>query len=69
MRIAEFVMAVVMAVFSLYLMWKSMELPIGWLPGRGPGGGAFPFWLSLGMFLCCVSIDHAFAGLQTDSGQ
>ena len=56
MRIAELVMALAMAVFSLYLMWKSMELPIGWLPGRGPGGGAFPFWLSLGMFLCCVSI-------------
>ncbi len=56
MRIAELVMALAMATLSLYLMWKSMELPIGWLPGRGPGGGAFPFWLSLGMFLCCVSI-------------
>ncbi len=56
MRIAEFVMAFVMAVFSVYLMWKSAELPIGWLPGEGPGGGAFPFWLSLGMLVCCVSI-------------
>ncbi len=56
MRIAEFVMALVMAVFSVYLMWKSAELPIGWLPGEGPGGGAFPFWLSLGMLVCCVSI-------------
>ncbi len=56
MRAAELVMALVMAVFSIYLMWKSTELPIGWLPGEGPGGGAFPFWLSLGMLLCCVSI-------------
>ncbi len=54
MRVAELVMACVMAVFSLYLMWKSTELPIGWLPGEGPGGGAFPFWLSLGMLVCCL---------------
>ncbi len=54
MRVAELVMACVMAVFSLYLMLKSTELPIGWLPGEGPGGGAFPFWLSLGMLGCCL---------------
>lgn len=53
MRRAEYVMAGVMAVFSLYLMVKSAELPIGWEPGKGPGGGAFPFWLSLGMLACC----------------
>jgi hypothetical protein len=56
MRRAELVMALVLAVFSVYPMWKSAELPIGWLPGEGPGGGAFPFWMSLGMLLCCVSI-------------
>ena len=56
MRVAELVMALVMASFSLYLMWKSTELPIGWIPDEGPGGGAFPFWLSLGMLLCCVAI-------------
>jgi hypothetical protein len=49
-------MAVVMGVFSLYLMWKSAELPIGWEPRRGPGGGAFPFWLSFGMLICCIVI-------------
>ncbi len=54
MRVAELSMAVVMAIFSLYLMWKSTELPIGWIPNEGPGGGAFPFWLSLGMLLCCL---------------
>ena len=56
MRVAELVMAAVMALFSLYLMWKSTELPIGWLPGRGPGGGAFPFWLSAGMLICCGAV-------------
>ena len=54
MRVAELVMTLVMALFSLYLMWKSTELPIGWIPAEGPGGGAFPFWLSLGMLLCCL---------------
>ena len=48
MRVAELVMAVVMAIFSLYLMWKSAELPIGWIPDEGPGGGAFSFWLATG---------------------
>jgi len=54
MRWAEFVMALIMAVFSVYLMWKSAELPVGWTPGSGPGGGAFPFWLSAGMLACCA---------------
>ncbi len=56
MRKAELVMAVVMGLFSAYLMWKSAELPIGWIPEEGPGGGAFPFWLSAGMLVCCVWI-------------
>jgi len=56
MRKAELVMAVVLGIFSIYLMWKSAELPIGWIPKKGPGGGAFPFWLSTGMLLCCVWI-------------
>ncbi len=56
MRMAELVMAIVMGVFSLYLMRKSAELPIGWIPGEGPGGGAWPFWLAAGMLLCCITI-------------
>ncbi len=56
MRRAELVMAVVMGAFSLYLMWKSSELPIGWEEGEGPGGGFWPFWLSAGMLACCVWI-------------
>ncbi len=56
MRKAEFVTAVVLAVFSAYLMWKSAELPVGWAEGVGPGGGMFPFWLSAGMLVCSVWI-------------
>ena len=46
-------MALVLGVLSAYLMVKSAELPIGWIPEEGPGGGAFPFWLSAGMLVCC----------------
>ncbi len=56
MRKAELVMALCLAAFSVYLMIKSMDLPIGWIPGEGPGGGAFPFWLGAGMLVCCVII-------------
>lgn len=56
MRRAEIIMAVVLAIFSAYLMWKSAELPTGWIPGEGPGGGAFPFWLSAGMLLSSLWI-------------
>ena len=54
MRRAEIVAAILLAVFSVYLMWKSTELPIGWIAGEGPGGGAFPFWLSAIMLVCCL---------------
>ncbi len=56
MRRAELVMALVLAALSLYLMWMSAELPIGWIEGEGPGGGAFPFWLSVGMLISTVWI-------------
>ena len=53
-RTAELLMAVLMAAFSGYLMMKSAELPYGWLPGEGPGGGAWPFWLAAIMLICCI---------------
>ena len=56
MRIMELIMAFVMGGFSVYQAIKSAELPIGWIPEEGPGGGAFPFWLSVGMIICCVAI-------------
>ncbi len=48
-RTAELLMAVVLALLSLGFMMKSAELNISWVPGRGPGSGAWPFWLSAGM--------------------
>jgi len=40
-----------MALLSIYLMIKSAELDIGYIKGEGPGGGFWPFWLSLGMLI------------------
>ena len=67
MRRAEIVTAFILGLCSLGLMWKSGEGP-AWNPdvarfdniwmieGEGPGSGAWPFWLSLIMLLCCVWI-------------
>ena len=55
-RTAELLMAIMMAIFSIYLMVKSYELPIGWIEDEGPGGGAWPFWLSAIMLICCLGI-------------
>ncbi|WP_299619323.1 tripartite tricarboxylate transporter TctB family protein [Pelagibius sp.] len=56
MRRAELTTAILLAVFSIYLMWKSAELPIGWIPDEGPGGGAFSFWLAAVMLGSCIWI-------------
>ena len=58
MRVGEIVTAGILALMSLYLMLKSTDLPIGYISGRGPGGGAWPFWLSGIMFLSCISIAY-----------
>jgi len=46
MRRAELIAGIVLAALSIYLMWKSTELDIGWIPDEGPGGGFWPFWLA-----------------------
>lgn len=56
MRNGELLLAGILALFSVYLMVKSAELPIGFVPERGPGGGAWPFWLSAIMLVCCGMI-------------
>lgn len=56
MRRAELIAALVLALLSIVFMVKSAELPVLWIRGLGPGAGAFPFWLSLGMLLCCIWI-------------
>lgn len=53
MRRAELVTALLMAALSVFLMWKSAELHVGWIADEGPGGGAWPFWLAAIMLACC----------------
>ncbi|MEL7183601.1 MAG: tripartite tricarboxylate transporter TctB family protein, partial [Pseudomonadota bacterium] len=53
MRRGEIILAGLLALFSVYLMWKSTELPIGYISGQGPGGGFWPFWLAFIMLLSC----------------
>ena len=54
-RTAELVTAIVTALISIALMVKSAELRIDWVPERGPGAGAWPFWLSTGMLLASLA--------------
>lgn len=53
-RTAELLVAIVLAIMSAGIMWKSTELNIGWVPKSGPGGGAWPFWLATGMLATCI---------------
>lgn len=54
-RTAELLFAILLALCSVGLMIKSAELRIDWVPERGPGSGAWPFWLSAGMLLACLA--------------
>ena len=65
MKIAELVAAIILAVLSIYMMWKSGQpawegdprfLNIWFDEGEGPGSGFWPFWLSVVILLCCVWI-------------
>lgn len=57
MLTAERVIAGALMALSVYFMWHATVLPIGWegMTG-GPGGGAFPFWLSAVMLVCSGAI-------------
>lgn len=52
MRSAELVMAVALMGLAVFFMVHATVLPVGWVRGTGPGGGAFPFWLSAIMLGC-----------------
>lgn len=61
MRRAELITAIILAIFSAYVMWKSGQpaLPngtwfanIAFVRGEGPGSGFWPFYLALAMLLC-----------------
>jgi hypothetical protein len=61
-------MAIALTLLSVAFMIKSAELSIGWVPGRGPGAGAWPFWLSLGMLITCLAtIYRWFKGVTPES--
>lgn len=67
-RSAEFLVAVILAIMSAGIMWKSTELNVGWVKGSGPGGGAWPFWLATGMFLTSIwTIVRWFRGVTPQS--
>jgi putative tricarboxylic transport membrane protein len=67
-RTAELLMAIVLAFLSVAFMVKSAELSIGWVPGRGPGAGAWPFWLSLGMMAASLATMYRwFKGVTPES--
>ena len=67
-RTAELVMAVLMALLSISFMIKAAELNIGWVQDRGPGAGAWPFWLATGMLICCIAtIVRWFTGATPES--
>ncbi|MEL7428796.1 MAG: tripartite tricarboxylate transporter TctB family protein [Pseudomonadota bacterium] len=53
MLTADRVIVSAIMALSVYFMVHATVLPIGWngMTG-GPGGGAFPFWLSAIMFVC-----------------
>ncbi len=53
---AESVIAIALMGLSVYFMWHALVLPVGWVSGSGPGGGAFPFWLSALMLVCAGGI-------------
>ncbi|MEM9551260.1 MAG: tripartite tricarboxylate transporter TctB family protein [Pseudomonadota bacterium] len=57
MQTADRAIAIAIMGASVYFMAYAVELPIGWhAETGGPGGGAFPFWLSLIMCLCALGI-------------
>jgi len=67
-RTAEILFAVLLALCSVGLMVKSAELNIGWIEDKGPGSGAWPFWLSTGMLVCCLwTIVRWFKGVTPES--
>jgi len=53
---AEITVAVILALSSLALMIKSMENRITWNVEENMGAGFLPFYLSLGMLICCALV-------------
>ncbi|MDA0999686.1 MAG: tripartite tricarboxylate transporter TctB family protein [bacterium] len=56
MKWADRGVAAVLFLLGLGVAWKAAELPVGILPREGPGGGFFPFWLSLGVSIAAALV-------------
>lgn len=54
-RTAELLMAIATVLISIALMVKAAENRIDWVPGRGPGAGAWPFALSAILLLASLA--------------
>jgi putative tricarboxylic transport membrane protein len=55
MRKADIGFSLLMLVLAVLVAWESLKLDIGW-GLNGPGGGFFPFWLAVGLGICCLVI-------------
>lgn len=67
-RTAELLMAVFLSIASIGIMISASDLNIFWVHGRGPGAGAWPFWLAAGMLLACLAtIFRWFRGTTPES--
>jgi hypothetical protein len=55
MRQADIVCALCLLGLALLVAWESLQLHIGW-GLNGPEGGFFPFWLAVGLGVCCTVI-------------
>ncbi|MEO1292524.1 MAG: tripartite tricarboxylate transporter TctB family protein [Pseudomonadota bacterium] len=65
---AESVIAAALMGLSIWFMWSASELSIWWEDGTGPGGGAFPFWLSAIMLGCSAMVLWRSLGATVDTG-
>ena len=67
-RTAEFAMSIAMILASIGLMVKSADNTIGWVPGKGPGAGAWPFTLATIMLLASIAtLVRWFRGVTPES--
>jgi putative tricarboxylic transport membrane protein len=55
MRKADILFALLLLGLAILVAWGSLQLDIGW-GMNGPAGGFFPFWLAVGLAICCVVI-------------
>jgi putative tricarboxylic transport membrane protein len=55
MRKADVGVALLLLALAILVAWEALKLDIGW-GVNGPEGGFFPFWLAVGLGVCCSVI-------------